>query len=371
MADMKERSPRHVVLSLDYELFGNGTGDVRQHIVEPTAHMAALAGKHGVALTIFFEVEEFLAFRRHADDLKQELGYDPAQLIADQVRDLAASGHDVQLHLHPQWYGARYADGQWELHDDKRTVDSLFEAQKDVNRYIAERKAVVEELTGRGNPGHRVVAYRAGGFCAQPGQRLLKALAHNDIRVDSSVVKNLCRKEGDVSIDFRGAPPDRMLWRVSSNVAVEDPAGDIFEIPIHSIMSRRILQASFRRLRAKFSKHVPKARQKAMVHELGMGSGPFQLLKFLMQPTPIKLDCHNISPATLRRWILSAPPAHRDDRADVLVMIGHTKEHLDNRSFGRLMQRLSDTPSLRVVSLAAFAAEHLSQGATPPSRPTL
>jgi hypothetical protein len=353
---------RHVIVSLDYEVFGNGAGDVRQHVVEPTANMAALAEAHGVPLTIFFEVEEFLAFRRHTDALKREIGYDPAELIAEQLRVLAAAGHDIQLHLHPQWYGAQYANGQWELQDDKLTVDSLFEEQNDVNTYIAERKAIVEELADRGNPDHRVVAYRAGGFCAQPGQRLLAALTHNGIRVDSSVVKNLCRQEGNVSIDYRGAPRDKMLWPVGSDVAVEDPSGDVFEIPIHSIMSRRILQANFRRLRAKFSRHIPKARQKAMVKELGMGSGPLQFLSFLTQPIPIKLDCHNISPATLMRWILSAPNAHRDDCADVLVIIGHTKEHISDRSFGRLMQRLADTPSVRPVSLAEFVSEHLSPG---------
>lgn len=354
---MEARDTRHVILSLDYEIFGNGTGDVRRHVVEPAARMASLAEAHGAALTVFFEVEEFLAFQRHAAELRDTLGYDPAQLIAEQLQALAAAGHDVQLHLHPQWYGARYTAGEWLLDHDKHAVDSLFEDQQAVNTYIAERKAVVEKLARRGKAGHRVVAYRAGGFCAQPGERLLAALAHNGIRIDSSVVKGLCRREGGATLDYRDAPPGRMLWPVREDVATEDQAGRVFEIPIHSFMSRRIMQASFRRLRAKFSRHVPREKQKAMVRELGMGSNPMQFLRFLVRRIPVKLDFHNVSPRALVLWIRSAPRKDPADPVDALVMIGHTKEHIDDRSFGLLMQALAQARDLKVVTLAQLETE--------------
>jgi len=56
--------PRHVVISVDYEIFGNGEGDVRQHTVDPTNRMARLCEKYGAPLTVFFEVEEYLAFEK-------------------------------------------------------------------------------------------------------------------------------------------------------------------------------------------------------------------------------------------------------------------------------------------------------------------
>jgi hypothetical protein len=98
--------PRHLVITVAYEVFGNGTGDVRQHVVEPMERMARVADEFGLPITIFFEAEEYLAFARHADVLKQALGYDPAQLMREQCVALARRGHDLQLHLHPQWAGA-------------------------------------------------------------------------------------------------------------------------------------------------------------------------------------------------------------------------------------------------------------------------
>ena len=85
-------SVRRLVLSVDYEIYGNGSGDVRQHVVEPAHRMAAIAEKYGVPLVIFFELEECLAFERHAAALQRHLGCDPAALMRDQARDLVRRG---------------------------------------------------------------------------------------------------------------------------------------------------------------------------------------------------------------------------------------------------------------------------------------
>src|ERR1700743_2905378 len=127
---------RHVVLSVDYEIFGNGEGDARQHIVEPTDRMARLCEKYGAPLTVFFEVEEYLAFEKYRDALKKTLGYDPAAEIRQQIIALAKAGHDIQLHIHPQWYRADYRDGKWLLQPEKTTVDSLFATQEETTNYI-------------------------------------------------------------------------------------------------------------------------------------------------------------------------------------------------------------------------------------------
>ena len=62
-----------------------------------------------------------------------------------------------------------------------------------------------------------------------------------------------------------------------------------------------------------------------------------QLLKFLTQPVPVKLDFHNLAPPTLLRWIKSAPDSSPGS-PDVVVLIGHTKEHIDDASFEALLR---------------------------------
>ena len=39
---------KNILLTLDYELFGNGNGDVFKHIIEPTNILLALAEKYNL-----------------------------------------------------------------------------------------------------------------------------------------------------------------------------------------------------------------------------------------------------------------------------------------------------------------------------------
>jgi hypothetical protein len=341
-------------LSVDYEIFGNGAGDVRQHVIDPTERMGRLCEKYGVPLTVFFEVEEYLAFEKYRDALAPALGYDPAALIRQQIISLAAAGHDIQLHLHPQWHRAGFRDGKWQLQADKATVDSLFETQEETTNYIAERKGVIEKMLAEAGRQQKVSVYRAGAFAAQPATKLLVALAKNGFVIDSSVVKGLTRSKVNDCLDYRNAPSAKEPWRVSRSVVENDPAGPIWEVPIYSRMRRRFQQATWRRLRAKFSGNIPKAQQYDMVQQLGLGRNLVTVLKFLAQPIPIKLDFHNQSPRTLLNWIKSAP-APANSGPDVVVLIGHTKEHTDDRAFEKFLALAKAERGLKVAGFGEIA----------------
>jgi hypothetical protein len=345
---------RHLVISVDYEIFGNGTGDVRQHMTEPTERMARFCETHQMPLTVFFEVEEYLAFQRCRGELQKFHGYDPAALIRDQIISLAKRGHDIQLHLHPEWYGARWDAGQWVLNEAHQTVDSLFETEAETMAYIAERKAVIDELLEEAGSSERVHVYRAGAFSAQPGAKLLEALAGNEIWIDSSVVQGLTRRNPHVTLDYRKAPCRKGPWRVSRDVALEDRNGALWEFPIYSEMGRRWHQATFGRIKAKFSRNVPKAQQQRMARQLGLSRNPVRFLRFLFEPVPIKLDFHNLSPAKLLQMICSAPKAEAG-LPDVLVLIGHSKEHVDDRAFEQFLRLVNADAHLKVIGFGQIA----------------
>jgi hypothetical protein len=347
-------SIRYLILTLDYEIFGYGQGDVHENVVGPAARMAHLCEKFGVPMTIFLEVEEYLAFQRHGRELKDALGYDPAGLIREQLRTLVRSGHDIQLHIHPQWFGAHYQAGKWNLQWERSAVDDLFETQEEVTRYIGERKAVIDEMVSELVPGRSVKVFRAGAFNAQPGQKLIKALETHGFVIDSSVVRGLHCYNPQQHLDYRQAPGAKGLWRISTDVATEDPAGRIWEIPIYSVMRRRFHQATARRLLAKFSKNVPRDQQKGLIAELGLRRNAWQFAKFLCQRAPVKLDYDNLSPAKLLQWIRSAPEPV-DGELDVVVLIGHTKEHRNDRSFDRLLRIITKDPRLKVVTFDFIA----------------
>lgn len=348
-------STRLLVLSLDFELFGNGSGDPRRHMVDPTERMARICEKFGMALTVFFEVEEYLAFERQRNVLRRVSGYSIDAEVGGLAVSLAKRGHDLQLHVHPEWVGAGFSDGRWILREDQTMVESLFETQEQLDAYIARRKSVIDGFYEEAGRSTRVSAYRCGAFCAQPGRKLLRALAKNGILIESSVVKGMVRDDEKVHLDFSRAPGDRRHWRVATDVAVEDKAGEVTEIPIYSRMGRRIQQLTPRRMLAKFAGHVPKEKQRQMVKQLGIGRTPGNILRFLWQRFPIKLDFHNMSSTQLMRWIKSAPPPPNGD-LDVLVLIGHSKEHRNDGEFGRFLAKVAADPSLEVVAMSQVAA---------------
>jgi len=345
---------RHLILSIDYEIFGNGSGDVQRHITGPTERMARICEKFEMPLTVFFEVEEYLAFERERQKLIEAWGYDPAAEIRAQALELIRRGHDLQLHLHPEWVGAAFDNGHWRLKQHKRTVDSLFETAAEVSSFMGERKAVIDGFYESAGSSQRVRAYRCGAFCAQPGDKLLRALAENGILIDSSLVKGLRRRDAHVFLDFTGAPEVRRHWQIVADVAHEDVSGKVTEIPIYSRFGRRAQQLTPRRLLAKFSGHIPREQQREMVSQLGIGRTPVSVLRFLAQRFPIKLDFHNMSSVQMLRWIRSAPPAPDGD-LDVIVLIGHSKEHRDDTDFERFLAGVAADPGLEVVSMSEIA----------------
>ena len=148
-----------LILSLDYEIFGNGAGDVMRDVVGPTRRLLDICDRHGAKMTIMFEVGEYWAFEQCAGRLQEVLAYCPAQEMREQALDAIQRGHDVQLHLHPQWIGARYEAGVWQLRNEYwRLADlpaglgSKDEATSIVGALHAGKQTVVRALMPR-RPG--------------------------------------------------------------------------------------------------------------------------------------------------------------------------------------------------------------------------
>ena len=113
-----------VALTLDYELFGNGSGDIFENVICPTEKLIAICDEVDAKLTIFFEVVEYWKLRE-AWDSGNIMGYDqdPALAMKNQMIEAFQNGHDIQLHIHPQWLNAVYEDGKWLVDNNWRMND--------------------------------------------------------------------------------------------------------------------------------------------------------------------------------------------------------------------------------------------------------
>ena len=61
-----------------------------------------------------------------------------------------------------------------------------------------------------------------------------------------------------------------------------------------------------------------------------------------------------MSSKQMLRWIKSAPPAPEGD-LDVIVLIGHSKEHRNNGELQRFLASVAEDTELEVVSMSEVA----------------
>ncbi|MBI5197023.1 MAG: hypothetical protein HZA19_00255 [Nitrospirae bacterium] len=213
----------HLILTIDYEVFGNGSGCVQKCVLQPAERMIRIAELFGAPLTFFVETMEFQAMyttrQFHNDSTK----------VSDQLRAAVKNGHDAQLHLHPQWRHSRLdKSGNWTLDMSRWRIGDM--AAKEINDLLTKGKTWLESICYPVSSTYRCLAFRAGGWCIQPSNLVMAALKDLGFSIDSSVVpESYTATKGDW-YNFRHAP-DLPFWNVSDDVCQIKDTGMI-EIPI-------------------------------------------------------------------------------------------------------------------------------------------
>ena len=83
-------------------------------------------------------------------------------------------GHDIQLHIHPQWTGAQYQDGRWNLSGDWSILNYTAEEARGL---IARGKECLENLLRPVEANYVCVSFRSGSWCIAPSPFMLSVLA--------------------------------------------------------------------------------------------------------------------------------------------------------------------------------------------------
>ena len=105
-----------ILIEDDWEVLGNGLGNVAQLQYLPSLYFMKLAKRLGINLTFMVEVVQQLEFIKHLDqDYNIRV---QKNLWDDNIRLMIDYGFDVQLHLHPQWLNAEYKDDYFFLRDN-------------------------------------------------------------------------------------------------------------------------------------------------------------------------------------------------------------------------------------------------------------
>lgn len=196
---VKSTTPKiYLALTHDWELRGDGSGDLEEIQFAPMRRLIGIYQKFGVRTTFMPDVMQQVRFRS-LQEKHEDLGRD-ADRWDEHVREAYAAGHDIQLHLHSQWSDARYGDGKWELKGEW----SLLKYDRDrAARIIADSKRYLEELLSPVDHTYRCVAFRASALALAPSPHLLATLAALGIEIDVSIAAGFYLDNETLQLDYR------------------------------------------------------------------------------------------------------------------------------------------------------------------------
>lgn len=216
----------NIFLSFDYEIyFGEKHGTVDKCIIYPTSELIRIAEKYKVHFSFFVDCGFLIKLNEYRQKFPQ-LEKDYTSLV-DQIKYLADTGHDIQLHIHPHWEDSYYNGERWII-DAKRYKLTDFN-QQEIEDIVYRYKKVLTDITQK-----EVFAFRAGGWCMQPFDKIKPAFKKHEISLDSTVFKNGYYVSKNYFYDFRNAP-GKDIYNFENNPEQEDANGYFTELPITAI----------------------------------------------------------------------------------------------------------------------------------------
>jgi hypothetical protein len=217
-----------LILSNDWELYGDGSGDFWDIQHRRLSQMLDAADSVGAKITVMAEVGQQWAHQRIA--IHEKWAQDVVGAWEGILVETLRRGSDVQLHLHPQWLEARREAGRWILNFENWAFSSL--SPEIMTSTLKRAKTYLESLLQPVRAEYRTVLFRAGAFCIEPASEAIKALRKAGLLADTSVTKGLCNPR---FYDYRHAPSHVLPWQVGdSSVTQVGDSSEIVEIPILS-----------------------------------------------------------------------------------------------------------------------------------------
>lgn len=188
----------YLALTHDWELRGDGSGDIEQIQFAPMRRLLAIYKKFGARTTFLPDVAQQLAFRR--------LGGKHTELNSlagawdEHAKNAYREGHDIQLHLHSQWSNAHYDDGKWQLNGEWSLLKYDWE---EARQMIEDCKGYLETLMRSVDPDYRCVAFRASALALAPSPHLLPSLVSLGIELDVSMAAGFYLNNETLQLDYR------------------------------------------------------------------------------------------------------------------------------------------------------------------------
>jgi hypothetical protein len=218
-----------LILSNDWELFGDGSGDYFEVQHKPLEDLLEVFAKYGAKLTVMAEVGQQWAHMRIAD--RKPWARTIVEAWESLLQETIKRKHDVQLHIHPQWLEAEYKNNKWHVNLDNWAISSL--PAEATAKIFKEGKLYLESFLKPVEVAYECIAFRAGAYCIQPSKVVIRDLLNGGFVCDTSVTKGMYNRG---FFDYRDAYSNVLPWFVHDGDVnyQNDTDGELLEIPIHS-----------------------------------------------------------------------------------------------------------------------------------------
>jgi len=312
-----------IITSVDYELFGDGSGNVDREQVIPTNNLVKIANQYGVKLTIMFEYGQYLAYEKFANDNVQFK--ENNKKIVNQLIALVKEGHDVQLHYHAQWENAFYdiKEQKFKLNLNKVDFSSL-----DYGRIVdilKQGKQFLDKLLKSYNNNYQCIGFRSGSWAVKDQKKLLQALKEAGFKSDSSVVPNTKFKSEQVNFEYKNCPYQCHYWFVDEFLEKAELANKNFlEIPIYT---KKNIFSFFKYMNKKYfiSRNVVSKLYKVKISEKNFSF--IQKIKKILSRNYYMADLNTMSAKTLIHMVEEAlnDDQFTNEKIIPIMFISHSK----------------------------------------------
>jgi hypothetical protein len=218
-----------LILTNDWELFGDGSGDYYDVQHKPLLEFLATIENHGAKITLMAEVFQQFIHKEFGE--KDERSKEISIAWEEAAKETISRNHDIQLHLHPHWKNAEYKDGKWHLYMNYSRLNSL--PEDEARTLLINGKNYLEDLLKPINPNYKCTSFRAGGYYLDPSDTSIKLLKEAGIICDTSVTKDFYSPG---YYDFQDAYSNILPWHTTRNdINKTGEIGEgLLEFPIYS-----------------------------------------------------------------------------------------------------------------------------------------
>src|SRR5216683_2072128 len=356
----------YLALTHDWELRGDGSGDIEQIQFAPLRQLQNIYAKFGARTTFLPDVMQQLRFRQ-VESKHPELK-ELADSWDEHVRTAFRQGHDIQLHLHPQWLNARYENGRWQMDGDW----SILKYDREVAyAMLAGTKKYLEDLLQPFDATYRCLAFRAGALAAAPSDHLFESLVELGIELDVSIGGGVFVNNQTLQLDYRNCEEPFLPFYPMMKDArkVSDQREPVVCVPLnHFYGSRReVMRQNISLARQKLRKRTKQSESESAVKKSdrsplesprsAIGTGYEKLILPTLKPKHFVSDTGRLNYPLMREMLESIRQRALDSGLSQLpvVLTNHPKDIRDIAAIERFVGEVSRAEDIRFITLTDVA----------------